>query len=278
MEENFTDQYELLWIRHGESEGNKNEQAYADEGDPNVGLTDKGWKQAIAAGKFLREHYQTQDIEEWPLFVVGDFKRHQQTLAGILHGMGSDCFEEAPRIHTESRLNEQSFGVLPFMAGKDGEFETLSMEYSKQVRDKNPYSASALHGESRRFTEALIKDYIDGTLRRDMLEQGEDRIVHVTSGSVINAFRKSWFHLPMQAWDEGLIQTPNNCDVQRLNGKPRDWGMHKIYDGPSAQPLKQPQDLIAGMSRLTHDSLPQIPDHILDDPDLDGPELEHNDL
>lgn len=254
-------QYEILWVRHGESEGNVNPAAYAEDGDPQVELTDNGWRQAISAGRFLGKYLQERQETEWPHIFLGEFVRHQQTLSGIIHGMKDAGFKGDPDIYPDSRLNEQSFGVLPYMLGKEGEFESLSSSYSRQVRDGAPYSARPMHGESRRDTEAFVKQFIDGTLKRDM-EQGKDRILIVTSGAVINAAIKSWFHLPMKAWDEGRLKNPGNCDIRSLSGSPKNWSVTKIYDGTANTPADE--NVIEGIERQTAATLPPVPARILD--------------
>jgi len=53
----------ILLIRHGQSRGNVDEAAYITEGDHKVGLCDLGWKQAIAAGGFLKSYFPKTDTE-----------------------------------------------------------------------------------------------------------------------------------------------------------------------------------------------------------------------
>ncbi len=267
-------QYEVLWVRHGESQGNINPLAYADDGDPQVELTEEGWKQAVRAGRFLGTYLIQQGNREWPHIFLGEFIRHQQTLSGIIQGMKDAGFEGEPDIYPDSRLNEQSFGVLPYMQGNDGDFERLSKAYSKTVREDAPYSARPLHGESRRDAESFVKQFIDGTLKRDM-EEGKNLVLVVTSGAVINAAVKSWFHLPMKAWDEGRLQNPGNCDIRRIAGTPKDWSVTKIYDGASGVPCHE--NVIEGIERLTAATLPPVPGNILaelrpEEPENQGPE------
>ena len=45
----------ILLVRHGESEGNVDEQAYITIGDSRIGLTEKGWEQAEGTGIFLKK-------------------------------------------------------------------------------------------------------------------------------------------------------------------------------------------------------------------------------
>ncbi len=256
------DTYEILWIRHGESMGNEDEAAYTrDGGDPGVELTDTGWRQAISLGKFLKQYLHDIGDKKYPHIFVGEFTRHEQTLSGILHGIGNNSFSDTPSINPDSRLNEQSFGVLPYMIDKDGDFEQISLEFSRIVREGNMYSARPTHGESRRDAEGFIKSFIDGTLKRDMKE-GNKRIIIITSGAVINAATKSWFHLPMKAWNDGTLKNPNNCDIRSFKGKSKDWSVTKIYDGPNANPVNE--NIIEGIKHLSLDTLPKVPSHILE--------------
>ncbi len=257
MDDTQDDYYEIIWIRHGESEGNENPEAYQ-EGDPKVALTDEGVRQGIRAGRFLGD-YLGDDVDD-VLFVSGEFMRHRQTYGAIWKGMGQ---EGDPPARFDSRLNEQSFGVLPFMIGKDGEYESISAEYSKQVRNTNPFSASALHGESARDASGHIKNFIDGTLKRDM-EEGHKRIVIVTSGRVMQTALMNWFHLPSESIESGQLKNPNNCDIISISGSPKNWEATKIYDGPSAQGCEI--DYIEGIEPL---SIPPVPENIADEPEFD---------
>lgn len=258
MEDNAEDIYELLWIRHGESQGNENPLIYT-EGDPNVELTEKGWRQAVRAGQFLQDYLAADGGGEEANFLVGEFMRHRQTYRGVWHGMG---MEGEPPKRFDSRLNEQSFGVLPYMIGKEGDFETLSKEYSKQVWQGNAFSASAMHGESARFTHALVKSLMDGTLERDK-ENGQKRIVLVTSGRVIQTAVMNWFHLPSQSIESNELKNPENCDIIRIQGNDKNWEATRIYDGKNGQPSNE--NYIEGIEPL---SVPNVPDFILKDPDL----------
>tara|TARA_R110001592_G_scaffold3525_31_gene20189 strand:+ start:5853 stop:6680 length:828 start_codon:yes stop_codon:yes gene_type:complete len=265
--------FEILWIRHGESQGNENPEMYQ-LGDPQVALTDEGIRQGIRAGVFLAEYLEdTGNAQDDPLFVAGEFMRHRQTYGAIWQGMGMDG---APPERFDSRLNEQSFGVLPFMIGKDGDYETLSRAYSKQVRDVNPFSASALHGESARDTSAHIKSFIDGTLKRDM-DEGHKRIVVITSGRVIQTALMNWFHLPSDSIENGQLKNPDNTDIISIRGTQKDWTATKIYDGPSGQACAI--DYIDGIEPL---SIPPVPDHIASEPefsDLLSPDgQDHDDI
>lgn len=253
------DTYELLWMRHGLSKGNVDPSAYG-AGDPNVELDPVGWQQSVRLGGFLRG--ELQDQEEPVLLVCGEFLRHRQTLAGIRHGMGEEFFESMVKVHYDTRLNEQSFGVLPHMAGKEGEFEKLSMEYSKKAREGNHFSAAPLHGESIRATHDYTKSFIDGTLRRDM-EDGHKKILLVTSGRVIQTALMNWFHIPMKELEEKRLKNPENCDVIKIAGNSKNWTATKIYDGPSATPYDV--DFIQGLERI---SIPEVPDFIRLDPEF----------
>lgn len=261
MEQNTDDFYEIIWVRHGLSEGNEDPEAYQ-EGDPKVHLTDEGVRQGIRAGRFLGE-YLGDDVDD-VLFVSGEFMRHRQTYGALWKGMGQDG---SPPERFDARLNEQSFGVLPFMIGEDGEYETVSQHYSKKVRDTNAFSASALHGESARDASGHIKSFIDGTLKRDM-EEGHKRIVVVTSGRVIQTALMNWFHLPSESIENGQLKNPNNCDIISISGSPKNWSATKIYDGPSA--TAQDIDYIEGIEPLT---IPDVPDHIADEPEFE--DLKH---
>src|SRR5690606_25885031 len=96
-------------IRHGHSQGNENGDNYGRLGDPNIQLTDRGWKQAIAAGKFLERYFKEYRLagEKPPYLWMSPYERSRETASGIMHGAPT-LFTAPPRV--EESLIEQDFG------------------------------------------------------------------------------------------------------------------------------------------------------------------------
>ena len=80
----------VILIRHGQSEGNVNEEIYATKPDPDLLLTDMGWRQARLVGTALRggcgpEFTGIPLGEETVHFIVSPYARTVETFHGILN-------------------------------------------------------------------------------------------------------------------------------------------------------------------------------------------------
>ncbi|CAI0414589.1 unnamed protein product [Linum tenue] len=99
----------IILVRHGESEGNVDENVYTRVGDPKIGLTQKGKAQAEECGARIREMVEGNGAaEDWKLyFYVSPYKRTRQTLQHL-----GKCFERRriAGVREEPRLREQDFG------------------------------------------------------------------------------------------------------------------------------------------------------------------------
>ncbi len=262
--------------RHAQSDGNVNPHAYVTHGgDSKVPITDVGWKQAYHQGLYLRGYWPSTRMTEWPLFVSSSMLRPKQTLSGSLLGMGN-LFSGTPKLHIDPTLAEQSFGFLAYVKKmqddaaalrKDGkvltgqkEFELavagVLTQFSKQVHRDNPLSAASLFGESPNFILSRVKNFINGTLQRDMQEHKD--IFIASHGATTKAIIMNWFHLPAEAWQE--IKTPGNCDLFVIDGESKKWTIRKIYDGEKMAPCDI--NPIAKFKHLTSDDLPPMPDNV----------------
>lgn len=253
---------EIIFIRHGRSEGNDNPLKYQ-EGDPNVNLTDEGKRQLIRTGMGLAEYLQERGYTKPPLFVHGEFNRHIQSFEHLQFGMGEQFCPRAQKPHHDTRLNEISFGAIPYMIGKEDQYyEGISLEYSKAVKDGNDFSAAALHGESSRMAHALMKTFLDGTVERDF-DDGHDCIVCVTSGRPVQVALMNLMHIPMHALEDGSLKNPDNGDMVSVKGTKENYTATRIWHGPTASARN---DNI--MDEVT--PLPKfgVADHIKNDPEF----------
>ena len=249
----------ILLVRHGESEGNVDEQAYITIGDSRIGLTEKGWEQAEGTGIFLKKLYKDTGTKEWPRIFCSSYPRALQTLGGIHSQIPQDLFEGKLKIYEDVRLTEQCFGALAHLTYHDDEetkhIAELLTEFSKQAKKAAPLSARLPFGESPKDIILHTKNFIDGTLKRDFDEGSEDLLI-VCHGAVIKAFLMNWFHLPMNSWGE--LKLPSNGDVIAIEGGSKNWSVTKIYDGTTAKEVSE--NPIENISHICPDTLPQKPE------------------
>ena len=248
----------ILLIRHGQSRGNVDEAAYITEGDHKVGLCDLGWKQAIAAGGFLKSYFPKTDTVDWPTLYLSSYQRTQETLRGILHGIDG-AIEGSPKIYEDPRLIEKFFGATNHINNPEGivdpHFASEMTKLSKAVYAKDPFTARNLFGDSSKDALTTMKGFIDGTLSRDVSE-GKHDFMFVMHGATIQAFLMSWAHLPMLA--KSKLKNPGNLDIISIEGTPKNWKIRKIYDGQRMQPVNEA--VVDHIKLLTVDTLPPIPE------------------
>lgn len=94
-------------VRHGQSEGNVDEAAYTRVPDPRIGLTSRGWEEAEASGRRIRELVST-GCDDWKVyFYVSPYRRTLETLRGL--GKAFEP-ERIAGVREEPRIREQDFG------------------------------------------------------------------------------------------------------------------------------------------------------------------------
>ncbi len=251
----------LLIIRHGQSEGNVNERAYIDKGDSKVGLTDTGWNQAIAAGKFLESYYEKDGTAHWPYVFLSAYQRTQETLSGIVHGMHKKGLAGEPKIHLDPRLVERFAGATQLMQKGTGPVDwRISAQFgrmSEQMYENDKFVTRNLLGDSSKDIYLAVQSFMDGTMRR-VDASGDDDMLVVCHGIVYREFVRAMGDLSMNA----DLPTPGNCDILEAvkNWGDEGWRVTKIYDGEAMMPVNKP--LLDGHHPYSFADLPPVPDHL----------------
>lgn len=265
----------ILFVRHGQSEGNVNETLYSQKGDQAIGLTDKGWQQAVAAGRFLQGYFLGEQVQKaapgqpvqaktWPLVYVSSYLRTRQTLSGVIHGLRQGDLgpydmqpAQGPVIREEPRLIEKFFGATLRLSRGIGplEWKTASQlwQTSQAVFKKDKFAARNMLGDSRKDTYEAVCDFIEGPLDT-ALAAGHDDIIIVSHGAVGQEFIRKMLALPMDA----PIPDLGNCDVMEFTGSPGNWAMRRLYNGPAMRPCGDP--FIGNLKPLTLADLPPVPE------------------
>ncbi len=256
--------------RHGDTVGNQDRAAYNEFGDVAIELTDLGWEQTIAAGKFLSAYIANEtNITAWPRLWASSLLRTQQSLAGLLHGMKDITLSGEPRIFEDSNLVEQDYGWLRYLNPDpaDPAFKNFSADevrrtcellkiFSAKAQGHGKFTARPPSGEAPQDAEVRAIHFIN-TLRRD-LERGVEHHIVETHGATLKALIKRGFHLPMSAWDK--LKTPGNADIFRIDTDPvthRLQSIRQIYDGQAMKAVNL--NPIAGLHPLQIADLPQVP-------------------
>jgi len=252
----------ILLVRHGYSEGNRDDSRYHHDGDQKLHLTETGWLQAYHAGEFLKTLYESDGIHEWPHIFVSPYARTRETMSGILRGM-EGFRPDLPKHREDGRLVEKFFGAASTLDYIEHEDISASLKKAlktlfKKVFQNNPYATRGYFGDSQKDAENNIKSFIDGTLDRD-IKEGQNDFLIITHGAIIQSFLISWMHLNID--DRDKIQNPGNCDIIEISGVSKNWGVRKIYNGEKMSSTDE--RIIAHLKPLSVDDLPKFPEHLL---------------
>mmetsp|Transcript_16608 Transcript_16608/g.27721 ORF Transcript_16608/g.27721 Transcript_16608/m.27721 type:complete len:270 (-) Transcript_16608:198-1007(-) len=188
----------LILVRHAESQGNLDEEAYEQTPDHHITLTDNGKDQAQELGMHLRKI-----IKDEPLLVYcSPYKRTKQTLNYIMKSFTDshihDCREEP-------RLAEQQFGNFQ---------RNVSMKRFKNDRGQfGRFHYSFPEGESGLDVYSRVSGFI-ASLFRDWTrfhqdELGEMNVIIITHGITLRLFLMRWFHYTVEEFENS--KNPNNC-------------------------------------------------------------------
>lgn len=208
----------IILIRHGESEGNANKDLYTIKPDYTLELTEKGFEQALNAGRELKKIIG----EESSFFYVSPMWRTRSTFESIVKGLGNKniCYVEEPRIR------EQEWGHLRTQE------ESISVE-----RDRDSYGVFYFRipdGESAADVYDRVSDFF-GTMHRDFEKESyAENAIIVTHGMAIRLFLMKWFHWTVEEFE--VLKNPYNCEIIVLEKNERDKYMLKSeirkYDKP----------------------------------------------
>lgn len=253
----------LLLVRHAPSLGQKNAKNYAKYGDMHVPLDPDHADLSVKCGEFLHEYYQQTQTKSPPHVFTSQFLRAQQTCSGIRTGL-KDIFTDAVSLRVDPLLNEQSFGVLPYVQGIQNPVKrgiaNVFLSLSQALYKSDPFMNKALMGQSPMETytntRMFLGDVIDGHIA-----QGDDDFLIISHGAVMKSFVMNLLDLyDSQAWN--TLDTPNNCDVYEVIKTSDSVQIHKIYDGVSGTDLRDnpiPVPVASGQcSAPTWDNLPPI--------------------
>lgn len=233
---------------------------YVTHGDSRARLDPAHAHLSIKCGEFLKDYFNKTAIKKWPLVWTSQFLRSQQTWTGIKDGIG-DLFNNKAIWHIDPRLNEQSFGLLPYMDqlknSSNGDVAKAAQEFSKILYQADAFNNKTFMGESPKETLESVQNFLDGSFWRDV-NDGQDDFLIISHGAVMKAFIMNYFHLyDLDTWKQ--LQTPGNCDVYVIEGKPKDWTVKKVYDGEKAQSLlDNPMNPIEGIMRPNQKPPPPI--------------------
>lgn len=231
----------LIMVRHGQSEGNVDEELYSKIPDNAMRLTKLGWEMARMAGKALREQLPEGETIH---FVVSPYTRTVETFHGIasawcdpqefnhitnrnkrLKAWYSRLMENGLTWHEDPRIREQDFGnyqdpnIIKKAKGERYKFGTFYYRFP--------------HGESASDVFDRVSTFLDSLWRS--FESGRaQNYVLVTHGISIRVFLARYFRYSIDQFN--LLANPQNCEMVILGHD----GQGRLHlDGRCELELKQ---------------------------------------
>lgn len=176
----------IILVRHAQSEGNVDCDAYTYIPDPQVPLTALGCRQAQEAGQAIRRHMEAAKGTNYKLFFYSSpYKRSIQTCMGIRDAFASS---QVAGVQEEVQLREQDFGNFQDTEGKQRE-KAERLRYGRFFyRFPNGESGADVYDRITVFTDHLIRDINAGRFANST------SLVLVTHGLALRIFLMRWFH------------------------------------------------------------------------------------
>ncbi len=226
----------IFMARHGFSEGNDNPENYALRGDPNVELMDLGWQQAIRLGGFTGEYLAKHPSPDanGPQLLTSTHMRTRQTAVGVIAGAGGAIKLE--KVKASPFLTEQDFGIFSHLHSAEMREQHYPLEaaFYQAARDKSPYHAKPLLGESPADTQVRVSG-LCGTLMRDY-QQGQSDHFLVTHGVTLRTFAMAFLHIDPYHYKK--FRNPENCSLYLIEETgPRAYSFKQIFNGETGQPV-----------------------------------------
>lgn len=218
----------IYLIRHGESQGNIDQAIYRTIPDHAIPLSERGMRQASAAGAALRDLIPIAPEEPLRIW-TSPYKRTRQTAELLVAELG----KKFSRIDCREHINlcEQQFGLFDGVPREElaNRFPAEFHHNELAIRHEGRFWARMPLGESR-FDVAVRVHEAFGTFHRDAERHGVNNIIVVCHGVTLRAFVMQWLHLPYE-WFEAQAN-PNNCDIYQISPLVDEGGY--IYRTPAA--------------------------------------------
>ena len=197
----------IIFIRHGESEGNLDTQRYSTTPDALIKLTPAGVQQAKELGTRLKERLRGRHL----LVYVSPYARTRQTARIALAELKSQVklWVEDPR------LREQEFS---------GSFQRDRVPYEERIRYGKFFfrwpggeSAADVYDRASLFLDTLHRDFSKHTARNDV-------VLVFTHGLTARVLLMRWMHFSVETFE--LTSNPPNCGCLEL--------VRTMYNGAQA--------------------------------------------
>jgi 2,3-bisphosphoglycerate-dependent phosphoglycerate mutase len=206
----------IFLVRHGESLGNLNEEAYGQFGDHNVPLTEWGHRQAVEAGAVIASHLERlrggtfRKLRVW----YSPFLRTRQTKDAIIGALPADL---VGKVSEDYLLREQDFGLFTEIydhAEQKLKFPDEFEKWAKLRSNSGKFYARPPDGESRADVAQRVRLFLQ-TVMHDA-GSADDNVVIVGHGVTNRAFEMNFLHHTVDWFERS--DNPGNADVTLIEG------------------------------------------------------------
>jgi 2,3-bisphosphoglycerate-dependent phosphoglycerate mutase len=206
----------VFLVRHGESLGNLNGQAYRQFGDHNVPLSEWGYRQALEAGQAIATHLEQMQMERGKKLRIwySPFLRTRQSKDALLETLPVELVDN---VSEDYLLREQDFGLFTEIYDHAEQKQKFPDEFEKWARLRNTsgkFYARPPDGESRADVAQRVRLFLQ-TVMHDA-ERGNDTVVIVGHGVTNRAFEMNFLHRPVEWFEHS--DNPGNSDVTLIEG------------------------------------------------------------
>lgn len=204
----------IILIRHAQSEGNKNREIHQSVPDHRVKLTPEGHKQALEAGRRLRDLLRPDDTLH---FFTSPYRRTRETTEKILESLTSDEPSPSPfprhtiKVYEEPRLREQDFG----------NFQPCSAEMSRMWQERADYGHFFYripNGESAADAYDRVSGFNESLWRLFGEDSFASVCVLVTHGLMTRVFLMKWYHFSVEYFED--LRNVNHCEFVLMEKNP----------------------------------------------------------
>jgi 2,3-bisphosphoglycerate-dependent phosphoglycerate mutase len=206
----------IFLVRHGESLGNLNEEAYGQFGDHNVPLTQWGHRQAVEAGEaiaFYLDGVPSAGFRKLRIW-YSPFLRTRQTKDALLEALPTKF---VGNISEDYLLREQDFGLFTEIYDHAEQKQKFPDEFEKWAKlrsNSGKFYARPPDGESRADVAQRVRLFLQ-TVMHDMTN-GNDNVVIVGHGVTNRAFEMNFLHHTVDWFERS--DNPGNADITLIEG------------------------------------------------------------
>jgi 2,3-bisphosphoglycerate-dependent phosphoglycerate mutase len=206
----------IFLVRHGESLGNINEQAYRQFGDHNVPLTQWGYRQALAAGRAIAAYLaelprgQIRQLDVW----YSPYMRTRQSKDALLEALPPGLVRS---VREDYLLREQDFGLFTEIYDHAERRQKFPDEFEKWARlrsNSGKFYARPPDGESRADVAQRLRLFLQ-TVTSDVRDGNNDLII-VGHGVTNRAFEMNFLQHAVDWFERS--DNPGNSDVTLIAG------------------------------------------------------------